>query len=324
MVNNSLKEITQELLKAKTMLLYPHVNPDGDALGSCIALERALRQLGKEAYVLVEGKLPNNLQFLDDGYITEDQNILENPDISIAVDCSQDSRIKGRLDKFKEAKNSICIDHHENDIPLCQYNYIDSSEAACSQIMYKLLLEMQNQSDLEFDKEMCNALYTGILTDTGCFKNSNSSFDSFNISAELVKLGANTYEVAQEVYEKEPIGKIELEAKILETLKSVKDGKILIAYASQKMLEETNTEMDMADSVVTTLRSIEGTEVSVLLKEYGPEEIKVSMRSKSYVDLVPFAKAHGGGGHTRASGYTIEKSLKDAILEIEREIVELV
>ncbi|MGN0713713.1 MAG: bifunctional oligoribonuclease/PAP phosphatase NrnA, partial [Anaerovoracaceae bacterium] len=119
--NNTFREIGEKLLAADSVLVYPHVNMDGDALGSAVAVCRTLRNLGKTCWILIEDDIPRNLQFLDRGYCTCDQNVVSVPDVSLCLDCGDISRFLKRKDKFLEGKVSICIDHHRTTVPFCQY-----------------------------------------------------------------------------------------------------------------------------------------------------------------------------------------------------------
>lgn len=127
MKNNTFEEIAKIISKADKILLYPHVNMDGDTLGSSVALCKALRKAGKTCYVLIEDKIPANLAFLDRDYCTSDQNIVKKADLSVCIDCGDASRFVQRKDKFEAAKKSVCIDHHRTTVPYCDYNYIDST-----------------------------------------------------------------------------------------------------------------------------------------------------------------------------------------------------
>ena len=140
--NNTFREIGEKLLEADSVLVYPHVNMDGDALGSAVAVCRTLRNLGKTCWILIEDDIPRNLQFLDRGYCTCDQNVVSAPDVSLCLDCGDVSRFLKRKDKFREGKVNICIDHHRTTVPFCQYNYVDPDAAATGQLVYYLLQEM--------------------------------------------------------------------------------------------------------------------------------------------------------------------------------------
>lgn len=282
MKNNTFEEIGNIIKKANKILLYPHVNMDGDTLGSSAALCKALRNAGKECYVLIEDDIPENLKFLDKGYCTSDQNIFKKTDLSICIDCGDETRFMMRKEKFKQGKKSICIDHHRTTTPYCDYNYIDADSAATGELIYQLLLTME----LPIDKEIGEAIFAALTTDTGNFKYSNTTKRTHEIAAALYDAGINSNDVCVEIYENVRIERILIENKVLGTLSTLCGGKVAVAYCTQEMLKETNAFMDETENVVQKLRSISGVEVAAFIKEVSADTVKVSLRSKKPVTLL--------------------------------------
>lgn len=308
-MNNTYKEIAQVLEGAQTVLLYPHVSPDGDALGSCAALCRALRMKGKQAFILVEEELPLNLAFLDKGYCTDDQNILENVDISFCVDCGDATRFPGRAEKFAEGKTSVCLDHHHTTTEFCDYNYVDPDAAATGELVFDLLKEMGISQDIEIGE----AIFAAITTDTGNFQYSNTTRRCFEIMTELFDWGVDTNKVSVELYEN-----VRLERKIIETmafstLNLLADGKAAVAYVTQEMLEKSGALSEETENVIRELRCIAGVEYAAFLKEKGPETVRLSLRAKSYGDVSVIAERFGGGGHIKAAGATLNMTIENAV-----------
>ena len=155
MKNNTFQEISAVLLAAKKLLLYPHIHMDGDAIGSCAALCKALRRAGKEAYILIEEEIPLNLRFLDRGYCTTDADILAEVDVSVCVDCGDESRFPGRKQAFRQGKTTVCIDHHHTTSSFCDYNYVDPEAAATGELIYQLLQVMGIQPDADRRGTFC-------------------------------------------------------------------------------------------------------------------------------------------------------------------------
>lgn len=314
--NHSFREIAEQLRKAESILIYPHVNMDGDALGSAAAMCRALRQMGKSCYILIEDSIPRNLQFLDRGYCTSDQNKIQAPDLSFCLDCGDTSRFLKRKDKFAQGKVSVCIDHHQTTKPFCDYNYIDPQAAATGELIFRLLEEMEYEGDAETGE----ALFAAITTDTGNFQYSNTTKESHLIMARLYDWGIDTRRVSTEIYENVRLEKLLIESRAMETLELLCGGQAAIAYADQKMLNEVGASMDETEGIVDQLRSIEGVEIAAFIKEQEPEKIRVSFRAKSWGNVMELAKKLGGGGHMKAAGCTLSLPLEAALAVIRQEI----
>ena len=318
MKNNTLAEIAKVLAEKQNILIYPHINMDGDALGSAAALCKGLRNLGKNCYILIEDDIPGNLLFLDKGYTTCDQNIMDTVEVSICVDCGEEKRFPNRADKFNSADLTVCIDHHATTQFICDYNYVDSSRAATGELIYALLLEM----GVTIDKEIGEAVFAAITTDTGNFQYSNTSRRSHEIMADLYDAGIDANGISIELYENVRIEKILIKNKVLSTLEMLADGKAAICYMTEDMLQETGATGDETDGVVQELRSISGVEIAAFLKEQGEGKVKASLRSKRYADVAAIASAFGGGGHIRAAGCTLECSMEEAMICIKEKIKE--
>lgn len=316
MKNNSLQEIAQKLNEAKSILLFPHINIDGDALGSCAAICKTLRAKGKDAWILLEDDIPANLRFLDKGYCTYDMDKIKNPDICMCVDCGDLGRFPKRAEKFNEGKTTICIDHHRTTVFFCQYNYVDSVEAATGQIAFDLIKLM----GIKPDEEIGEAIFAAITTDTGDFQYSNTQKKSHLIAAELYDWGVDFNKVSVEIYENVRMEKVMLKNKAMETLKLVGNGLGAIMHITQEMLEETGAAMDESEGLAQDLRSIAGVEFSALIKESKPGVARVSLRAKRSGDVAKIAQKLGGGGHTKAAGCTINLPIEEAVAVVEEEI----
>lgn len=315
-MNNTYKEIAQVLESAQRILLYPHVSADGDALGSCAALCRALRMKGKEAFILVEEELPLNLKFMDRGYCTEDKAILEDVDISFCVDCGDTTRFPERKEKFFEGKKTICIDHHHTTTEFCDYNYVDPDASATGELVFDLLKEMGTPRDIEIGE----AIFAAITTDTGNFQYSNTRKKSFEIMAELFDWGVDTNKVSVELYEN-----IRLERKIIEsmafsTMSLLADGKAAVAYVTREMLEQSGALSEETENVIRELRSIAGVEYAAFLKEKAPDTVRLSLRAKTTGDVAVIAEKFGGGGHVKAAGATLNMTIEEAVSAVCREL----
>lgn len=320
MNNNSFEEIGEQLKAAKSILLYTHVNMDGDTLGSAVALCIVLRKMGKECYILLEDDMHDNLRFMDKGYCTYDQDVIEIPDVSMCIDCGELGRFPKRADKFKTGKVSICVDHHRTTEPFCQFNYISPETAATGELIYKLIKAMGQ----EIDKETGEAIFAAITTDTGNFQYSNTTKQSHEIVAALYDAGIDSNAVSVEIYETVRIQKLMVRNKILDDMLLACDGRLAIAYVTQDMLKQTGARMEETEGIVGELRGIENVEVAVFLKEDADSTVYVSFRSKHSADVANVAAKFGGGGHKKAAGCTLHDitlskafdMIKDATMEI--------
>lgn len=318
MKKNTLEEIGNRLLNADSILLYPHILMDGDTLGSCVALCKALRTAGKTVYILIEDAIPAYLDFLDREYCTNVVNIIERPDISVAVDCSDIGRFVMRHEKFMEGKTSICLDHHLTNNYFADYNYIDDTASATGEIIYDLLRAM----NLEIDVEMAEAIYAAITTDTGNFQYTNTTKRTHLITAELFDIGIDLEKISVELYQNIRHEKLMITNEVLNTIEMLCDGKADMAYLTQDMLKKTGASMDETDGVIDALRNIKGVEISAFLKEKDVNDIKVGFRAKTYGDVASIAKAFGGGGHRKAAGCTLKTDLKTAKDQISAAIIQ--
>ncbi len=329
-MNNSLKEIAEALKGASKVLIFPHVSPDGDAIGSAAALCRGLRLMGKEAYILVDEELPDNLSFLNERglestgkrYCSLDQGILgEDIDVSICVDCGELSRFPKRAETFEKGKLKISVDHHATSKPTFDLNYIDSHAAATGEIMFFLLKEL----GIKADKEIGEAVFTAINTDTGKFQYANTNKNCHLIMAELYDWGIDARQVSSLVYESVRLEKLRINNAAMESCEILegKEHKAALAFVSQKQQEEIGVKPSETEEVVDILRSIQGVDIAVFLKEKEAGLIRVSMRAKGWGNVAEIAQKFGGGGHVKAAGCTLYMSLDEAVATMKREVKEV-
>lgn len=306
-MNNKLKEIAKILMTSKSVLLFTHINMDGDTLGSSVALCIALRKLGKQAHILIEDDIAAFLQFLDNNYCTYDKNIIENPDICLCIDCGDVDRFKKRKEKYFEGKQKGCIDHHITTEPFADFNFIDPTASATGEIIYDLLKELP----VEIDKEIGSAIFAAITTDTGNFQYSNTTKKTHLIAAELCDYDVDYNEISVELYQNDRLEKLLLRTKALQEMKVFADGQAVICGVTQKILDETQGKMEETEGIIETLRNISGIEIAVFVKEIGEKKCKVSMRSKKFVNVAEMSQKLNGGGHARAAGCTVLQSFEE-------------
>ena len=308
-MNNTYAEIAEVIENANSVLLYPHVSLDGDALGSCAALCRALRLKGKTCYILVEEELPLNLAFLDKGYCTVEPNIIQDVDVSFCVDCGDASRFPGRAEKFAEGKISLCLDHHHTSTEFCDYNYVDPGASATGELVFDLIREM----GITGDKEIGEAIFAAITTDTGNFQYSNTTRRCFEIMTELFDWGVDTNKVSVALYENVRLERKIIESMAFSTLSILADGKVAVAYVTQDMIEKSGALSEETENVISQLRSIAGVEYAAFLKEKAEKTIRLSLRAKTEGDVAQIAEKFGGGGHIKDAGATLNMTMHEAL-----------
>lgn len=307
-MNNSLSEIAEILLGSEKAVLYPHENMDGDALGSCVALALALRQKGKNALILIDEKITSDLAFMNCGLITRDFDEAKDADLSVLVDAGDIERIGTRGEVFLTGKESLCIDHHRTSAPFCRYNLIDPDAAAAGLLVFDVIKAL----GAEGTPEMGNALFAAITTDTGKFQYSNTDKRTHLVTAELYDWGMDHLFVSNEIYENNRPERMRIESMAILAASFYAGGRLAMTFVTREMLKASGADMSETDVIIPKLRSIRGVEVAAVLKEEEPEKIKVSLRSKNSFDVSSVAQAEGGGGHSRAAGFTLRMTMDEA------------
>lgn len=316
-LQSEMEEMISKILSSDSILLFPHTHMDGDCLGSAVALCKGLRWLGKTSYVLIEDDIPANLKFLENGVCTYDQSVISEPDICMTVDCAEIHRFVLRKEKFLQGRTTMCLDHHSTSKPFADYNYIDPAAAATGELVYKLLMAM----GVELDREMGEALYAAITTDTGNFQYSNTTKKTHEIIGHLFDVGINHSKVSEEIYQNIRLEKLLMTSISLSSMKLFMEDKIAIACLRQRDLEATGATIDEAEGIVETMRSISSVEIAVILKEQKDGKVKVSMRSKKNFDVAKFSTRFGGGGHVKAAGFNMEEPIEQCVEIIANELI---
>ena len=326
---NELKRIIELVNKNNKFLITAHENPDCDALGSTLALGFALEKLNKEADFYNFNKTPEHLKFLPGwNKITNDVKKLKKEyECIFILDSADDLRPGIDFHNFvKTQKNSkiIVIDHHSTNSNDKELVWVDVNAASTGVLIYKLIKEL----GIELNTDISNLIYSTIVGDTGSFRFANTNSESFSIASDLVDNGADPEKISQAIYENEPLNKINLIARALNTLEIDDTGKIASVYIDTNMFKETNTTRDHTEGIINIPRRINGVSVAVLLRQEdngdkSRKRWKISLRSKDNIDVSLIAKKFGGGGHVKASGCSIEgelNSVKKTLYEtIEKE-----
>ena len=289
-----------------------HVNPDGDSIGSQLAVYSFLTDLNKHVRIFNTDSIPSNYRFLPLSDKIEQPDTLDgySPEVLIVLDASTLVRIGGHLSKALVPEQvTINIDHHASADHFGDYNLVETSASSTCEIIYKLI----QLSSAKVSYKQATALYTGIMFDTGCFRYSNSTPQVHRIAANLIDQGIEVDKIYRNVYETNPVQRLRLLTKALETVELTPDGKIVSLMVDQKMLNYTDTTLEDVDGIINQIRSIDTVEVAIMAASNTPGQSKISMRSKDYVDVGKVCAEFGGGGHARAAGCLIDKSCKGAL-----------
>ena len=295
---DSIAELSELILSRDNILILTHANPDGDTLGSGCALALALRSLGKRADVSNSEDIPEKYRFMTDLV----PSIGYEPDYVISVDVA-DTQLLGRLNEEKFAgKIDLAIDHHEARKVVGRVSYIEPSSAACAEIIYLLVLEM----GAEITKEIAACLYTGISTDTGCFKYSNTTARTHEIAAALMNSGLDISKINEEMFERKTFSFLKMQQLCLEGLELHFDGRMSLFVITRKMKNETGCGEEDYDYIIALSRQIQGVHIGVTFKEKSDGSFKVSVRTDETIDAAAFCSSFGGGGHKRAAGCSFD------------------
>ena len=324
---NTLSDISKIISNSNKVGITYHVSPDGDAVGSALALLNGLKYLNKNAYLISNDIISDNLQFLKssnegNGLVTVPT---EDTDIVIVVDCGNFERISADLENFN--KTIINIDHHLSNNKYGDYNYVDTNAAATAEIIFELLeiLGVNFKTPNKEINEIGTCLYTSLVTDTGGFRHSNVTSRTHRIASILKEVGVNNTYIYQSLFDNNSFEKIRLIGKSINNMELLFDGKVSLIMIPLSYGEELGIEIGDTSDIISFGLQIKGVEVAVLVKETDTGA-KASLRSKTDFDVRKIAEKFGGGGHSKAAGIkfigvTLEEA-KDKILdEIKKELL---
>ncbi len=293
-----------------------HVRPDGDALGSQLALALSLQQLGKKVRVWNEDGMLEKYSFLPRGdLLTKPPHTAEDVDAAIALDTAIQNRLGTAFTAVRSAKIWINIDHHLSNPGYGDLVHVDPTAPATGQIIFDLI----KSQDFPFDREIAENLYAAISTDTGSFQYPKTSARTFEVAAELVCTGIDVGQLSQQLYENYPRRRVELLRELLRTMRFERDGRVASFSLSLQTAAELQVLPEDNEGLIDHLRAIRGVIVAVFFEELADGKVRVSMRSKSdAVDVCAICQKFGGGGHTLAAGARVRGTLA----EVERNVLE--
>lgn len=316
---NNLEKMNNIIKGAEDILIVTHINPDGDAIGSSLGLYNCLLNQKKEADVLIKGAARNFDYLPNYSKIKDDESMIKvHYNTLIVLDCGEKSRVALDFDCCS-FDNIIVIDHHITHVNFGNIDYVKGeSPATC-----EMLVDILNELEYEIDANIATCLYTGLITDTGCFKYSNVNSHTFDIAKQLYETGIDIAFITRTAFDLISINKFNLLKKAISNIELI-DNNIAYLYVSKEDMELAKDDENAHEGLVNYGRDIEGVEVSIMIRQIEDNKFRISLRSNEYVDVSKIAFTFGGGGHIHAAGITCEgniEEIKENILnEIKKEI----
>jgi len=289
------------------ILFIAHVSPDGDTLGSCLALYQMALQLNKTAQVVCEDSVPFIYRFLPKVEQVRLPQDTRQAEAVMCVDCADTARMGSCEQFFRSAKATFNIDHHDTNHAYADGNYVEIS-AATGELVYRLLRELK----LCLSEDIACCIFAAISTDTGNFSYSNTTSDTFRIAAELSETGIDVSYMNRCLFRTIPFRKIKLLGCALANLTLSCEGRLGMATLTQEDMHDCGASGEDAEGIIDSIRDIDTVEIALLLRESSDARIRVSMRGKSTANVGDIALAFGGGGHRFSAGCTLDAPLHAA------------
>lgn len=314
----TLDKILEEINKANSIVILTHDNPDGDAVGTSLALYNALKKYGKENVDIIIPECPKAFLFLPGADNIKKSSECESYNLAIGIDCSNLNMLNGGNKYFENSDHTVVIDHHNTNTMYGDLNFVNPDAPACAEVMIVAL----NSFNIDIDKDIGTCILAGIITDTGGFKSQNVTSETFEFVANLLKKGINVSSVYRKVLLLKTKSAYELARAANNRLEFFSDGKIAYTYVTLEDYEKFGTSYGDHEGIVEVGRDIEGVEVSIFVRPIKGKGFKVSLRSNNKVDVDEIALLFGGGGHPKAAGFyingDIESVKKKVIDEVKR------
>lgn len=296
----SVKECADILKEKDNILILTHANPDGDTLGSGFALCRALMKIGKICAVINADDIPKKYNYLFDDIV----EIKFKPDYVVAVDVAT---VKLLGDLEEQYKIDMCIDHHSTNTEYANLLLLEDAPAAC-QIMYEVVLAL----GVEVDKKIADCLYTGLTTDTGCFRYDSTTAQTYRVAADLIDAGADNGRINRIMFETKSKTYARLERLAIESMRFYEHERVAVITVTQEMFQLTGSNAQETEGLAPLTRQIEGVEIGITIQERPDGTCKASIRTFESVNAAKLAACFGGGGHAQAAGCKFDCDVKEA------------
>jgi phosphoesterase RecJ-like protein len=318
-----LREVAEAVRSHDRFLITTHENPDGDSLGSIVAMKLALEQLGKDVVMYLSGEtpLPQEYMFMPLDGIRRSLPEDATERVVLALDCANARRIGPDPSMLERAPLVIDIDHHHDNTRFGNINVIVASASSTGEVLRDLFEVME----IEVTPDIAEALYIALVTDTGRFQYANTTPKTLRVAADLVEAGANVHRVFQTVYENVAFAKLKLLARALEHARVYEGGRMIVSHLERSDFEAAAAEEPFSEGIIDYLRAVEGAEIAALIREppttNGPLR-RVSLRTRAEeIDVSAIARKSGGGGHPQAAGFSSESSVEEITDFLRREFL---
>lgn len=291
------------LKSSKTITIACHVNPDGDALGSVLAAALGLKKMGKAVAATWDGgpDVPPGYEFLPGLDLLVSADEAPGSDVFLALDCGAIGRLGSLETHVRDTERTINIDHHPGNDFFATENVVVTEASSTAELVAELLAVLE----VELDRDIAVALYTGVYTDTGSFQYANTSKSALRLAADLLDHGVSPAEIAQEVHQTAPFAFLRVAARVLGRARLHKEERFVHSRLLRSDLRDSGVQVEETDKLIDLLRSTRDADVAAMFKEQGDGSFRVSLRSKG-VSVGAIARSQGGGGHDLAAGFTTE------------------
>ena len=308
-----MEKVLEAIRSGESFLIIGHVSPDGDTVGSAIALKRALIALGKQADIAIDGAIPEKLGIIAGGagILTMDTLPPQKYSCAVAVDCGDLTRLGRLRGVFECYENTVSIDHHGTNTHFAAVNFVRSCAATGI-----IICELIEALGVEIDVPMANALYTAISTDTGNFSYTNVDEYTLRWAAQLRGCGADVAAICEAVYRSRSFGATKLIGRAIDRIALYAQGRIAVTYVLLEDYARTGAVKEDCDELINYAREIQGVEIAAFLREIGENRFKLSLRSCAFADVSRIAVGFHGGGHRMAAGGSVDAALPDAVQRV--------
>ncbi|WP_304507438.1 DHH family phosphoesterase [Anaerotignum sp.] len=304
--NDSLAKIREIISQHQNIVLCGHTNPDGDAIGACLALAASLHKGGKMVQVLLEpyGKkynmIPNSTLIVEKEVVTE-------VELFIALDCGDIGRFQGIENIFRSAKHTVNIDHHISNSYFGEYNYVEEAASSTSEIVFKLL-----KGYFPLDGEIASALYAGLIYDTGGFRHTSTTPFTMQVAGELMNYDIPFTKIYNALFDSRNFSEMKIMGRAFDKAERYFDGRVICSSITMGDIEDCKGTNKELDAIINYLKGVNDTKIACFLYEKNDMDVKASFRGNDGYDVCALAQKFGGGGHVKAAGCTIAAPIAKA------------